>query len=253
MIYRLENTDTVKNLFDGWEETPVYSCLQKTMGSVYVTDLQTPVSAMALLGCFAFLAGEPDRELVLSKPAGFTVLVPQDERWNACIESCFPEARKTVRYAIRKDTQFDPVYLQRIVEQLPEGYELKPIDGTIYDLCLLDPLTECFVSVFPGKEQYLQHGKGFVVMRDGRIVSGASSYSRYREGIEIEVDTVEDERRKGFASAACAALILQCLDEGLYPSWDAHDMVSVRLAQKLGYELDHAYTVYEASDRKDEV
>ena len=36
-----------------------------------------------------------------------------------------------------------------------------------------------------------------------------------------------------------AALILQCLEEGLYPSWDAQNMISVHLAEKLGYELDH--------------
>ncbi|MCR5097745.1 MAG: GNAT family N-acetyltransferase [Lachnospiraceae bacterium] len=43
----------------------------------------------------------------------------------------------------------------------------------------------------------------------------------------------------------CAALILRCIDEGLYPSWDAMNMNSVHLAEKLGYEFDHEYTVYE--------
>ena len=48
-----------------------------------------------------------------------------------------------------------------------------------------------------------------------------------------------------------AALILQCLEEGLYPSWDAQNMISVHLAEKLGYELDYEYMVYEvASDEE---
>ena len=43
--------------------------------------------------------------------------------------------------------------------------------------------------------------------------------------------------------------LLQCLEEDLYPSWDAQNMLSVHLAEKLGYEFDHEYTVYEvASD-----
>ena len=87
-------------------------------------------------------------------------------------------------------------------------------------------------------------------MKSGRIVAGASSYTRYNEGIEIEVDTVPEERRKGLALAACAALILRCLDEGLYPSWDAQNMNSVHLAEKLGYEFDHEYTAYEVSDEE---
>ena len=86
-----------------------------------------------------------------------------------------------------------------------------------------------------------------VVMKSGRIVAGASSYTRYIEGIEIEVDTVPKERRKGLATIASAALILRCLDEGLYPSWDAQNMNSVHLAEKLGYEFDHEYTAYEVA------
>ena len=71
--------------------------------------------------------------------------------------------------------------------------------------------------------------------------------SRYREGIEIEVDTVPEERNKGLATIVCAALILGCLEEGLYPSWDAQNLTSVHLAEKLGYEYDHEYTAYEVS------
>ena len=78
-------------------------------------------------------------------------------------------------------------------------------------------------------------------------MSGASSYTRYREGIEIEVDTVKAERRKHLALIACSALILRCLNEGLYPSWDAQNMASVRLAEKLGYQVDHEYAAYEVT------
>ncbi len=45
-------------------------------------------------------------------------------------------------------------------------------------------------------------------------------------------------------------VILQCLDEGLYPSWDAQNMISVHLAEKLGYEYDHEYMVYEVSGKE---
>nr|MCR5273679.1 GNAT family N-acetyltransferase [Lachnospiraceae bacterium] len=83
------------------------------------------------------------------------------------------------------------------------------------------------------------------ILKDGRVVAGASSFSRYKEGIEIEVDTLKEERRKGLALVSCAALILKCLDEGLYPSWDAQNMNSVRLAEKLGYEFDYEYSAYE--------
>jgi len=247
MIYELEDTSKVEALFEGWEETLIYSCLQKVMGKIFVTDTENPVSAMAFAGCFAFTAGEPDRELIINKPDGFVIMVPQDERWAELIEECFSDARKVTRYAIRKDTVFDREKLAETASKLPEGYELKKIDSDIYDLCVQDPVTADFVSAFGSKEKYLELGRGMVILKDGKFVSGASSYTRYKEGIEIEVDTIVPERRKGLASIVCSALILSCLDEGLYPSWDAHDMNSVQLARKFGYEFDHEYTAYEVS------
>ena len=249
MIFELEDTSKAEALFEGWEETLIYSCLEKVMGKVFVTDKESPASAMAFVGCFAFLAGEPDRELIVNKPEGFVIMVPQDERWSRVIEECFPDARKVTRYAIRKDTVFDRSGLEKMAAALPEGYEIKKIDADLYDLCWENPVTADFVSAFGSKENYLELGRGMMILKDGKFVSGASSSTRYKGGIEIEVDTIESERRKGLASAVCSALILACLDEGLYPSWDAHDMNSVQLARKFGYEFDHEYVAYEvASD-----
>ena len=247
MLYELTDTSKAAHLFEGWKETLIYSCLQKVMGKIFVTDLDSPKSAMAFVGCFAFYAGEPDKELVLNKPDGFVIMRPQNRAWEACIEECFPAAKKVTRYAIKKDTRFDQKLLKSMVAELPDGYELKEIDERIYDMCAAAPMTRDFVSSFESKEEYLDKGRGMVILKSGRIVAGASSYTRYKEGIEIEVDTAEEERRKGLATIACAALILRCLDEGLYPSWDAQNMNSVRLARKLGYEFDHEYTAYEVS------
>lgn len=39
MIYEIKDMSKVKNLFEGWQETLIYSCLQNVMGKIYVTDL----------------------------------------------------------------------------------------------------------------------------------------------------------------------------------------------------------------------
>ena len=250
MVYELKDASKAAELFAGWQETLIYSCLQNVMGKIYVTDLASPASAFAFVGCFGFFAGEPDRELVINKPDGFVIMVPQNEEWSALIEECYPSAKRVSRYAIKKDTKFDVEMLRREISKLPPEYELKPIDSVIYDKCLENPVTADFVSAFENKEQFLQIGRGMVILKGGKIVSGASSYTRYNEGIEIEVDTVESERRKHLATIVCSALILKCLDEGLYPSWDAHNMNSVQLAEKLGYEFDHEYAAYEVASEE---
>lgn len=243
MIYELEDTGKVSALFEGFEDAGITACLQKVMGKIFVTDPEEPRSAMAVIGAFAFCAGQPDPELLLNKPDTYLIMVPQNGEWAKLIESLFP-AFKRIRYAIKKDANFDRKKLEAMVAALPEGCEIRRIDSEIYDICIADPETEDYVSVFGSKEKFFELGLGFVVMKDGKIVSGASSYSRYREGIDIEVGTVKSERHKGIASAVCAKLILTCLDMGLMPRWDAANMMSVRLAEKLGYTFDREYICF---------
>ena len=168
MIYELEDTTKVLKLFEGWQETLIYSCLQKVMGKIFVTDTSDPVSAYAYVGCFAFYAGKPDKELLMNKPEGFVIMTPQNKEWEAMIEECYPEAKKVTRYAIKKDTRFDVDYLRRLSNKLPEGYSLREIDSETYDQCLEAPFSEDFVSSFESKESYLKSGRGMVILKNGR-------------------------------------------------------------------------------------
>ena len=245
MIYELNDPSKAAPAFADWEDldTSAKACLDNVMGKILVTDPDHPKSALAVVGVFAFCAGEPDLELLYGKPDCWMLVVPQNEAWAKLIEDNFP-ASKRIRYALKKDTVFDREKLEAMVKALPEGYALRRIDGELHDLCLKDELFADCVSVFGSKEKYLELGRGFAVMKDGKIVSAASSYSRYRDGIDIEIDTVKEERHKGLGSAVAAKLILSCLDEGLYPAWDAANKMSVRLAEKLGYEFSREYVCY---------
>ena len=93
MIFELNDTTKAEPLFAGWEETLIYSCIQKVMGKIYVTDVDNPKSACAFVGCFAFYAGEPIEELVKEKPDGFVIMTPQNDEWARLIEKCFPSAK----------------------------------------------------------------------------------------------------------------------------------------------------------------
>ena len=245
MIYELNEPSKAAPVFADWEDLDagIVACLDNVMGKIFADDTEHPKSAMAVIGDFAFLAGEPDLELICAKPDRWMIVVPKDEAWEEMIENNFP-AFKRIRYAIRKDTVFDRGKLEAMADALPEGYVFRRIDGELYDVCLKDEEFEDNVSAFDSKEKYLELGRGFAVMKDGKIVSAASSYSRSRNGIDIEIGTRKEERHKGLGSAVAAKLILECLDEGLYPAWDAANRMSVRLAQKLGYEFSREYVCY---------
>lgn len=248
MIYELEDTRCAKNLFGNWEETMIYSCVQKTMGKLYVVERDNPKSVMAKLGDFIFFAGEPCKELVENNLDDFAIMVPQTDEWIYLIKEYYKDkCRQVIRYAMKKNTVFEKNHLMKLISELPKGYTLHFIDENFYDQCLENQWSRDLVSVFGSKNIYLKKGLGVVAVKNGKIVSGASSYTRYQEGIEIEVDTKIDERRKHLATVCCAKLILECLERGLYPSWDAQNIWSVHLAEKLGYELSHEYIAYEVN------
>ncbi|HBA50632.1 MAG TPA: GNAT family N-acetyltransferase [Lachnospiraceae bacterium] len=258
MIYEIKPGEKAAPLFGSWEETLIWSCLQGVMGHIYGNSTGMPASAMALLGDFCFLTGKPDKELIMYKPEkciqDFVIMVPQDEAWGALIEECYREkAKKVLRYAIKKEPEaFDgkeaSARLQAIVDSLPEGYELKMMDEPMFRRCREISWCRDWVAQYEDYDMYRRYGLGAIILKEGEPVSGASSYSGYLGGIEIEIDTREDYRRKGLAAVCGAKLILECRKKGWYPSWDAQNLWSVALAEKLGYHFSHAYTAYEIQD-----
>lgn len=246
MIQKLQDPSIAAPLFQNWNETMIWSALQGIMGEIYANETLT--SAVAVAGDFCFFAGIPDRELIeMLMGTPFIIATPQNEDWGALIKAVHgTHAASRERYAIRKEPNgFNRDQLQKRVSALPEGYTLHPIEKELYELCKQMSWSQYLVSQYPTYESYKKLGLGVAVVYNGELVAGASSYYTYKDGIEIEIDTRNDHRRKGLATACGAALILKCLEQGKYPSWDAQNLCSVALAEKLGYHFSHSYRVYE--------
>lgn len=256
MIKKITDTKTVEHLFSTWQETCIWSALQGIMGDIYAEDTENPTSAMVILGDFCFLAGTPSAELVAYKPAtykkNYIIMVPENEAWSTLIETHYKEgAEKNFRYAIKKNTgNFNKEKLEQAVADLPDGLELKLIDEALYNACLSESWSADFVSNYTDYAMFEKLGLGALMVKKdtGEIVAGASSYSTYKDGIEIEIVTREDARRQGLAYRCASKLILECLKRNLYPSWDARTKISVALAKKLGYVYSHEYVAYEISN-----
>ena len=254
MIFETDGSEKIKRLFGDWQETMIWSCLQGVMGHLYADDPEKPDSVMAILGDFCFFAGTPNEEMAAFKPdwckQDFMIMTAREEEWFELIEKRYgADAKKVTRYAIKKETNgFDTDKLQEVVKRLDQKYTLRMIDESLYYACKKEEWSKDLVSVYRDFAEYNKLGIGAVVLENNRIVSGASSYSSYLHGIEIEVDTRAEYRRRGLAAVCSAKLILECLKRGLYPCWDAQNLGSVALAEKLGYHFDHAYTAYEITD-----
>ena len=240
----MEGKESIASFFHGWNETMIWSCLQGEMGAAIPDQEQAPTAARLEIGDFCFFAGVPNLDLVRTCKAA--ILVPRDAEWGRLIEAVWGDGvEKGLRYAIKKEPNvFHVGRLTELAASLESDYELRLMDESLYTQALGESWSRDLCSQFTDAADYIRRGVGVAVLHQGRLAAGASSYTVYQGGIEIEIDTKPAHRQKGLATACGAQLILECLQRGLYPSWDAHDLRSVSLAQKLGYHLEGSYVVY---------
>lgn len=251
-LIRLEDPQTVRPLFEGWPETLIRSALEGAMGSFWAVE-RKPRAALCVNGDFLFLAGEPREpqtrailECLAREKRGYAIVVPRDPACGALIERAFESrARREWRYAFCKGGEaFDRAKLRALTRAVP-GVQVVPFDRALYETALQNDWSRDFVSQFRSAQDFLNRGLGYAALQNGEMVGGASSYVRCSFGVEVQVETRSDWRRRGVAAACCAALILQCLERGLYPSWDAANRASEALACKLGYRKAGPYPVWE--------
>lgn len=246
-----EEMQKIEGLCVEVEETLIWSCLDGSMGQAWCDEAEEAVKIIT--ADFGFLRGNAKsaeaKALTSYLPAShhkpYIILVPQDEAWCTHIEEVYGKnAVRIIRYAFKKNNRFDKDKLKDFTKALPADYTIEAINEKYYEMSKLEEWSRDLCDNFADWADYAARGIGFVVCYKGKPVCGASSYTVYKGGIEIEIDTQEAFRQKGLATACASKLILACLEKGLYPSWDAANLKSVGLAKKLGYELSHEYVAY---------
>ncbi|PEW85316.1 GNAT family N-acetyltransferase [Bacillus cereus] len=256
MIYEanIHTRKKLVSLFEDFNNVVLLSYLQGHMGTAWVNNLENPTVAQVTVGIFTFYTGDPNvketDELLRNIPDRMLVIVHSEE-WKKRLEKFYErKIDKFLRYKFKRNAVvFDHSKLQSFISALPKGYELRRIDEHIVNIPTLHKVSEDFTSQFQTVEDYIKRGIGYSILCKGEVVCGASSYSIYDKGIEIEVATNHNHRRKGLATIVSAALILDCLEKGIYPNWDAANTTSAKLAEKLGYVFDKAYDTYFVDNR----
>ncbi|WP_195268779.1 GNAT family N-acetyltransferase [Eubacterium sp. 1001713B170207_170306_E7] len=253
-IISKKDRNRIAPLFEGWNETPVWSYLQGHLGQAFVDDPDSPRSAQILIGDFCFFAGIPNPELIENIPDPKIVpvitLIAREETWHPLFETIYRgQYEKFTRYALKKEpTAFDPEQLQANLKALPPDCKIRQIDPLLYNALLKEEWSKDLCSQFENAQDYAKNGLGFVIVKNHEIIAGASSYTYYNDGIEIQIDTKQPYRRQGLARVVGSRLILECLRQNRYPSWDAVSQESLHLAESLGYCLETPYIAYAVGD-----
>ena len=237
-------------------EVLVRSAMEGSMGRVWVYVTEHPSFCLVSVGRFSYLLGLPPRGAAsidlyntLCTECADSNRTVEHERWGLWLEKQFRGRFRTLtRYALNVPEQgFDSGILQKYISELPEGFALRRFDEALYRQALSAEWSADFVASFANEQQYRQFGMGFAVMQGERMVSACSAYAFSMGMMEVEVATERSFRRRGLASAAAARFLLDCMEHGLRPNWDAANLASVGLAEKLGYKLLREYQIYQIS------
>ena len=161
----MTDKDRAAALFDGWEETLIWSALQGVMGRL---EWNGDGSAGRItLGDFCFLAGKPDRALAETLEA--PIVTAREEGWYRLVEEVYgPRAVRQTRYATAKDpSSFDRRRLAGFIEALPPGYVLRPMDEAMVPALLAEPWSRDFCSNFDAPADFARRGIGIAALWDG--------------------------------------------------------------------------------------
>lgn len=240
-------------LFNGVEDSMVKSCLQGYMGSAFVKTMNHPKTVMIVSGEYCFWCGDPNSQeaeylvrniFSVSKSPSLIAIYPETEPdWEKLLLTMTQYNPVVVpRYGIvQKDYTFDNSVLKSYIDSIPEGFELVPFNENIYHQAMKEAWSQEFCETFSSAEDYLARGFGFAVQKNGELASGASTMTVYNGGIEIQVATHKKYKRNGLALACAAATIQECVRRKIRPCWDAANLISKKMALKLGYEYRGEY------------
>lgn len=219
-------------------------------GNIWADSCAVPHGAVMAVGDFLLCGGQAGpwaahllRRAVQSDKRAWLIYAPGD--WAALVPKVARAERK-VRYAF--DPAIQPVdgRLRNVLAAMPVDMCTVSLAGDWISRCREAEWSRDFVSTFADDGDFAARGLGTLLLQDGVPVAGASSYVAYPGGIEIQVQTREGSEGHGYATLAAAALILAAHERGLAATWDAANLASARIAEKLGYVPMGTYAVFEA-------
>ncbi|MBK5114016.1 MAG: GNAT family N-acetyltransferase [Candidatus Heimdallarchaeota archaeon] len=226
----------------------IKTVLKESEGDILVDNIEEPNIALMSYKVFEVIGGDSSNEkateLLKFIPENRMILFPDDDWYE------FTKTKLVLSPYPRTKFSSEKLSIERANEilekKLPDEYKLQKVDSEI--VRKINPkLAPAFLPFYKTSEDFVERGLAYCITESDFIISIAGSSMPIYDN-EFDLQAITDPnpkyRRKGLASAACAALIKESLEKGITPYWDADNEISVRFALKLGFTKPEAYTAY---------
>jgi hypothetical protein len=220
------------------------------LGEAAADSAEVPSVARLDHGIFTILGGDPHHpqalDLIRYKPILF--VSPESAEWRQLLESEYGERITPLQYTTFNSRSLDANHLKALVAQPQDDYEFKRMDLPLAAQLLKDFDSDEFIDCFESVEDFAAHGVGYLALHQDVVVSTATSFAASSRGIDIDIQTQPEHRRKDLATQVGARLLLDCLENRIEPHWLAANQSSEGLALKLGYTKGDAYVTLMMED-----
>jgi RimJ/RimL family protein N-acetyltransferase len=159
------------------------------------------------------------------------------------IQSLFPPQPDYMGMTLESENRSKEVDLSKLIARLPEQSHILPMTPENLPRC------EWYESVLQSNgsvENFLAHGRGFVLLEGDEILAEAYSTCFQPDLAEVGILTWAAHRGKGYATGLCAHLIQSYEREGIRTYWNCakQNAASTRLAKALGFPLEREYHLW---------
>lgn len=224
----------------------IQCAIEGQMGQAVVDDVQNPTLFKIQVGPFFYYAGNARSELAqmfLENIEPYTLFMPSASGWIEVAKDMYQERLISFdRYSFSGE-QLSSERLNQLIGQSAYRDNIKQMD-----LKFTQQLwgQDHFVNLadFDSPEDFLKRGVGFYAEVRNEIIGAAYSSLVCSEGIEVSLFVMENYRRRGIATALSAYLLKWSLENNAKANWDAANLESCKLAEKLGYTPIGSYPAY---------
>jgi GNAT superfamily N-acetyltransferase len=220
--------------------------LEDQMGMAFVDNIENPSAYMIKIGPFHYFAGDVTStggQEVVKNFQPYNLFMSALPGWAEAFKNLYGERFFEIERYMFSSENISVEHLQKLCQDSKFANNVKRMDAYLLESIKgKDHFID--VSDFESPEDFVERGIGFYVEKDGEVRGAAYSSLICSTGIEVSLFVADEHRRQGLATALSANLVRWCFENNLDAHWDAANLESCKLAEKLGYTSQGTYQAY---------
>jgi GNAT superfamily N-acetyltransferase len=213
--------------------------IEGQMGKVYANHLDHPKAFLIeVSNFFWYFAGDASvlqEDQFITTTSANKLIMPSPVEWLENLQAMFVHRLLPMERFSFSSSTLSLEKINHLIHTFPNRAEVRRMDPDIIDHELRKPQSDLDLSEYDSGDDFYNRGIGYCLMELGDFVGLAYSSLVCSQGIEISIFVLPDYRRRGIATLLGCHLVKYCLENNLEPHWDAANIESCKLAEKLGY------------------